>query len=170
MRALDPHRPANPRRKAWIAVVGLVLLALVGVGGYHFATSAKPQPMVTVSLPIMETSTAATAAVLPSSIVDLAPGQKFQIEVGQSDGPIAWQLVGAGDGHVLRQTALGQVGSCAPGLSGCRVPALYTFTAQSAGSTSLVWKEQLLSCNSIPGTDLPAPCFAYQKTILVTVS
>jgi hypothetical protein len=161
----DPaDAPARPRRRRLVLSVGLAIVVLAAGTGYHLAHSSVQTPQATVSIPVLDPAGSGPAKVLPTSSVSLKSGQTFQIQVGLSDGPIVWRLTASGDGSVVRQTGQGSVGSCAPQTAGCRVPALYTYTAQKAGTTAIVWEEQLPACQR------SAPCYAYQKTVQVTVS
>lgn len=156
--------PARPRRRWLIPAVALVVLALAGATAYYLTRSSVVAPQATVSIQILDPTGGGPVDVLPASAVTLTSGQTFQIEVGQSDGPIVWRQTTSPDGSVVRQTAQGSVGSCDAQSVGCRVPALYTYTAQKPGTTTIVWEEQMLTCQTA------APCYAYQKTVQVTVS
>ena len=158
-------------KKTWLIVIVALVVVAVGTTTVYLVTrSSAAPPVATINIPISDTgSESGSVSDLPDSSVSLKPGQTFQVEVGQSDGPISWQLTTAPDSHVVTQTAQGSVGSCPQGNVGCRVPALYTYTAENAGSTELVWQEKLYDCGS-SGSGTPQPCVGYQKTVRVSVS
>ncbi|MFD8706413.1 hypothetical protein ACFV1W_28045 [Kitasatospora sp. NPDC059648] len=134
--------------------------------------SANNRPKTEIALPTDAEAWNATSS-YPASTVTLAVGERLGVSGTEGAKQWAWELSSTGDGTVLRPGPDVVTAPCPanPPAVGCASGVDHTFTALTAGTTTLTWEfRNHGSCDPEVMGDHPAfGCGRISKSIQVTV-
>ncbi|HEX9064040.1 MAG TPA: hypothetical protein VF843_02970 [Streptosporangiaceae bacterium] len=132
------------------ALIAAFAVAAAGCGSRRTGPQpAAGHPKVVGYLPIpYRVSAGADIGAARVIHVVVRPGQRFAVKVATSDGPFAWRQIGRPpDRRVVRVLGDVNIGHCAAGAVGCRVPYFHVLAASRAGTTTMTWLYRELACS-----------------------
>jgi hypothetical protein len=154
-------------RRASLAVLGCLLLAVAATGATGCSSSAAPAAPREVATLHVTNGYPQHPVTLDPKTARVPKGSTFSVTVDTSDGPVAWELTSVGHPAIVQKQGSAPVGSCgSPPKAGCTVPRRYTFLAKAPGTTTIVWTEYALGCAGQAGHR----CAAVIQPITVTVT
>ena len=133
--------------KLRIALAAVLSLIAAAACGTRVVAPDHGRVVAYLTIPFRPAATTGTAEVVR---VAVSSGQRFSVKVDTSDGPFYWNQTGSRpDPRVVRLAGNFDEGSCAAGMTGCRVPYFHTLLARSRGTTTMSWKYHDLHCQAV---------------------
>jgi hypothetical protein len=132
------------RRSAGAFAAGVVSLLVVGCSPSGATTADHGVVVGHLHIPFVPKPATGSADIVN---VTVQAGQRFSVEVDTSDGPYWWNQTGPRpDARIVRVVGDFNIGSCAQGMVGCRVPYYHTLLARSRGETIMIWRYNAAPC------------------------
>ncbi|WP_395293515.1 hypothetical protein ACF9IK_07830 [Kitasatospora hibisci] len=125
-----------------LAVAATLVAAAAAAGCSSTADGPDRRPDTVVTLPSDRDADAVGGGrqpAFPPSEVHLAIGGSVGVSLTSAPLPHGWQLAGAGDPAVVRRGPDAPLSSCPADSDGCGHTVRQTWTAATAGSTTLTW-------------------------------